>query len=72
MSDRPAPPPIDLGEPEAVITKTGRFWYSVSIHQDLTQTGPWLRPTRRSAESKARRELVKYRKPSPPSWTVKL
>ena len=66
-------PPIDLGEPEAVITRDGRFWYSVEIRQGLTVTPAfygWSCPGRRWAEWKARRELTRYMRPPPESWTV--
>ena len=62
---------LDLAEPQATITKTGRFSYWVRIEHGLTGTGDWWCVGMRHARSKARRELVKYQKVSP-SWTVRL
>ena len=59
--------------PEAVITREGRFLWTVNIHDYdglIAFREPWWCLGRRWAESKARRELARYRKPPPPSYTI--
>ena len=49
-AEPPVPPPPDIGEPEAVITRRGRFWYEVTIRQGVMawpgwrSGGGWMRP----------------------------
>jgi hypothetical protein len=67
----PDPPPPDLGETVAVITRT-RFGYTVDLRDDVTAlNSPYWRPTRRLAEAKARRLLAREKR-EPESWTVTL
>ena len=58
------PPPWDLGVPVAEIEQTGRWIYRVAIIHGPMSYGPdgygWLRPGRRWAERKGRRELARY------------
>lgn len=60
-------------EPEAVITRLGRFLYDVNIRDGLiTYREGWTCIGRRWAESKGRRELARYCRLPAPSYTITL
>lgn len=60
-------PPVDIGDPcgpHAEVTRLGRWWWRVAIHDGLMVYGPggwgWRVFGRDRAERKARRELRRY------------
>jgi hypothetical protein len=72
----PQPPPyLPPFDPEAVITRRGRWVYSIEIVDGVIgMSAPWHAFSRRHAESRARKKLAWYvRKFGPPQehWTIR-
>jgi hypothetical protein len=70
----PPPPPPSQCDPKAVITRQGRWIYSIDIIEGFTgMNRPWIAFSRAHAERRARRKLAWYlRKYGPPreQWTI--
>lgn len=68
------PPPLPEPNPEAVITRQGRWIYHVDIVDGMTaMNSPWVAFGRRHAERKARKKLAWYmrRFAAPERWTIR-
>jgi hypothetical protein len=65
---------FDPGEPEAEITRPGRWVYQIRIIEGITACGTWHAFSRSRAEGKARKKLAWYRRrfgPPREQWTVR-